>query len=68
MSKHTPGPWTTDQIGMDIEIASDTDEGHMSVAWVHIGQGADIKEVSSALSDAEAGRHPTCRITSVHYR
>ena len=52
MAKHTPGPWQTKQILMDVEIGAETEQGHMSVAWVHIGQGAELEEVKSALTDA----------------
>ena len=48
----TPGPWSTTQILMDVEIGAETPNGHLSVCWVHIGQGAELEEVASALRDA----------------
>ncbi len=51
-TKFTSGPWKTEQILMDVEISAEPPHGHLSVCWVHIGQGAEIDEVKAGLADA----------------
>lgn len=51
-AKHTPGPWTATRFWPDIEIGAETTDGHLSVAWVHLGAKPTDREVEEGMRDA----------------
>lgn len=54
-TKFTPGPWEATRISTsEIEIGAETPEGHLSVAWVHLGEQPTEAEAAAGLADAKA--------------
>lgn len=52
-TKWTPGPWKAERISeKEIEIGAETPDGHMSVAWLHLGNEPTTAECAAALADA----------------
>jgi hypothetical protein len=48
----TPGPWIATNFSREIEIGAETPEGHLSVAWVHLGDAPTAAERADAARDA----------------
>jgi hypothetical protein len=49
----TPGPWKAARISKsEIEIAAKTPRGHLSVAWVHLGDKPTSEEADDGIADA----------------
>lgn len=50
----TAPPWKAERVGAsEVEIGAETPRGHLSVAWVHLGERPTAKDVTEALADAE---------------
>ena len=52
-TKHTPGPWKAERVSAEqIEIGAETPQGHLSVAWVHLGEAPSERESNEGMTDA----------------
>lgn len=52
-AKHTRGPWKAERCtASEIEIGAETPAGHLSVAWVHLGDKPTKLMVDDGWADA----------------